>query len=83
MIAMQRADDLDIVQGTRYSGASTGAGVYGWNLKRKLVSRGATRSDRGDDISSVCRDVRRMQVASFRSHLWLLMYPNVKATVWF
>lgn len=41
MIRMQQERDLDIVQGTRYSGPSTGAGVYGWNLKRKLVSRGA------------------------------------------
>jgi dolichol-phosphate mannosyltransferase len=41
MIALQRQRNLDIVQGTRYSGPATGAGVYGWNLKRKLVSRGA------------------------------------------
>ncbi|KAE8213549.1 hypothetical protein CF319_g3933 [Tilletia indica] len=41
MIALQARKNLDIVQGTRYSGPSTGAGVYGWNLKRKLVSRGA------------------------------------------
>lgn len=41
MIATQKEGDYDIVQGTRYSGSHTGAGVYGWNLKRKLVSRGA------------------------------------------
>lgn len=41
MIAKQLEADYDIVQGTRYSGSDTGAGVYGWNLKRKLVSRGA------------------------------------------
>ncbi|PWN42447.1 nucleotide-diphospho-sugar transferase [Ceraceosorus guamensis] len=41
MIRLQKERDLDIVQGTRYSGPATGAGVYGWNLKRKLVSRGA------------------------------------------
>lgn len=41
MIELQKRDNLDIVQGTRYSGASTGAGVYGWNFTRKLVSRGA------------------------------------------
>lgn len=41
MIELQKRNNLDIVQGTRYSGASTGAGVFGWNLKRKLVSRGA------------------------------------------
>lgn len=41
MIKIQAQKDYDIVQGTRYSGISTGAGVFGWNLKRKLVSRGA------------------------------------------
>ena len=41
MIALQLETNADIVQGTRYSGPSTGAGVYGWDLKRKLVSRGA------------------------------------------
>lgn len=30
--------DYDIVTGTRYAGAG---GVYGWDLKRKVVSRGA------------------------------------------
>lgn len=39
MIAMQRAKGYDIVSGTRYIGQ--GGGVYGWNLKRKLVSKGA------------------------------------------
>ena len=38
-IAMQKEHDYDIVAGTRYSGK--GAGVAGWDLKRKLVSRGA------------------------------------------
>ncbi|WFD03490.1 dolichyl-phosphate beta-D-mannosyltransferase [Malassezia obtusa] len=41
MISKQLETNADIVQGTRYSGPSTGAGVYGWDLKRKLVSRGA------------------------------------------
>lgn len=38
-IAKQKEADYDIVTGTRYAGR--GAGVYGWDLKRKLVSRGA------------------------------------------
>mmetsp|Transcript_11851 Transcript_11851/g.36118 ORF Transcript_11851/g.36118 Transcript_11851/m.36118 type:complete len:241 (-) Transcript_11851:1474-2196(-) len=38
MISKQRNEKLDIVAGTRY--VSQG-GVYGWNLKRKLISRGA------------------------------------------
>lgn len=38
MIQKQKTGDYDIVTGTRYSGDG---GVYGWDLKRKLVSRGA------------------------------------------
>lgn len=38
MIDIQRATKCDIVTGTRYA---PGGGVYGWDLKRKLVSRGA------------------------------------------
>ena len=38
MIEKQKAGDYDIVTGTRYSGDG---GVYGWDLKRKFVSRGA------------------------------------------
>ena len=38
MIALQRRTGADIVTGTRYRG---NGGVYGWDLKRKLVSRGA------------------------------------------
>ncbi|KAL2046265.1 hypothetical protein N7G274_001712 [Stereocaulon virgatum] len=38
MIATQKEGDYDIVTGTRYAG---NGGVYGWDLKRKLVSRGA------------------------------------------
>ncbi|KAG9038012.1 dolichol-P-mannose synthesis [Tulasnella sp. JGI-2019a] len=54
-IRLQKAHNLDIVTGTRYRTAPTPAmppssyssspapagGVYGWDLKRKLVSRGA------------------------------------------
>jgi len=38
MIAKQKEADYDIVTGTRYAGDG---GVYGWDLKRKMVSRGA------------------------------------------
>ena len=34
----QKDTNSDIVTGTRYSGDG---GVYGWNWKRKLISRGA------------------------------------------
>lgn len=37
-IALQKKHNYDIVTGTRYAG---NGGVYGWDLKRKLVSRGA------------------------------------------
>ena len=38
MIRTQKSGDYDIVTGTRYAGDG---GVYGWDLKRKLISRGA------------------------------------------
>lgn len=38
LIAKQKSENFDIVTGTRYAG---NGGVYGWDLKRKLVSRGA------------------------------------------
>ncbi|MCJ1347160.1 dolichol-P-mannose synthesis, partial [Peltigera leucophlebia] len=38
MVRVQKEKDYDIVTGTRYAG---NGGVYGWDLKRKLVSRGA------------------------------------------
>lgn len=38
MIRLQTTKDYDIVTGTRYAG---NGGVFGWDLKRKLVSRGA------------------------------------------
>ncbi|QIW95134.1 hypothetical protein AMS68_000652 [Peltaster fructicola] len=38
MIKKQKEGDWDIVTGTRYAGDG---GVYGWDLKRKMVSRGA------------------------------------------
>lgn len=37
-IELQKKDNLDIVTGTRYIGSG---GVFGWDFKRKLVSRGA------------------------------------------
>lgn len=38
MVAKQAEGDYDIVTGTRYAGDG---GVFGWDLKRKFVSRGA------------------------------------------
>jgi len=38
MIQLQKTKNFDIVTGTRYAG---NGGVYGWDLKRKFVSRGA------------------------------------------
>lgn len=39
MIHVQAAKDYDIVTGSRYS--REGGGVYGWDLKKKFVSKGA------------------------------------------
>ncbi|CAO3573495.1 unnamed protein product [Mortierella alpina] len=38
MIQLQQSKNLDVVTGTRYAG---NGGVYGWDLKRKVISRGA------------------------------------------
>ncbi|KAI1733096.1 glycosyl transferase family 2 domain-containing protein [Ditylenchus destructor] len=38
MIELQKVKNYDIVTGTRYAG---GGGVSGWDLKRKIISRGA------------------------------------------
>ncbi|KAF2021530.1 glycosyltransferase family 2 protein [Aaosphaeria arxii CBS 175.79] len=38
MVRVQKTKNYDIVTGTRYAGDG---GVYGWDLKRKFVSRGA------------------------------------------
>lgn len=38
MVARQKAGDYDIVTGTRYAGDG---GVFGWDLRRKLTSKGA------------------------------------------
>ena len=47
-LRLQEVHDLDIVTGTRYRSASSPkmsgispGGVHGWDLKRKMVSRGA------------------------------------------
>ena len=37
-IKKQKAGNFDVVSGTRYVGTG---GVYGWDFRRKLVSRGA------------------------------------------
>uniref|UniRef100_S4P441 Dolichol-phosphate mannosyltransferase subunit 1 n=1 Tax=Pararge aegeria TaxID=116150 RepID=S4P441_9NEOP len=37
-IELQKKHDFDLVSGTRYR---DGGGVYGWDFKRKLISRGA------------------------------------------
>jgi len=38
MINLQQSKDYDIVTGTRYA---PGGGVYGWDLKRRMTSKGA------------------------------------------
>lgn len=48
MIRVQATKDYDIVTGTRYGSGTkyngsgnASPGVYGWDLKRKVISRGA------------------------------------------
>ena len=38
MIAKQQEGNFDVVTGTRYD---SGGGVFGWDFRRKLISRGA------------------------------------------
>ena len=38
LLRKQKEKDYDIITGTRYSGSG---GVYGWNVKRKAISRTA------------------------------------------
>lgn len=38
LIEKQKEGDFDVVSGSRYI---EGGGVYGWDFKRKLISRGA------------------------------------------
>lgn len=40
MIKEQQRGNFDIVSGTRYDAGNKG-GVYGWDFKRKLISKGA------------------------------------------
>ena len=42
MVRVQKTKNYDIVTGTRYAG---NGGVFGWDLKRKVVSRGANLTD--------------------------------------
>lgn len=48
MIRMQTTQNYDIVTSTRY--ASNG-GVFGWDLKRKLVSKDANMYGLGDKVA--------------------------------
>ncbi|KAG8756855.1 dolichol-P-mannose synthesis [Serendipita sp. 396] len=77
-IKLQQTYNLDIVTGTRYSSYSTPGlqdadispgGVYGWDLKRKLVSRGAnfladTVLDPG--VSDLTGSFRLYRIAALR-----------------
>jgi dolichol-phosphate mannosyltransferase len=65
-IAAQRAADADVVAGTRYC---LGGGVAGWNLVRKLTSRGANLlasfmlGARASDLTGAFRLYRRDALA--------------------
>eukprot|EP00887_Chlorella_sp_A99_P003688 scaffold7.g3688.t1 len=66
MIAKQQVSGCDIVSGTRYA---AGGGVFGWDAKRKLISRGANllaqaRGGEGEGERAAARKVLLGQSAS-------------------
>ena len=68
MIEQQRYLDLDIVSGTRYA---QGGGVYGWDFKRKLISRGANFL-----TQLLLRPGASDLTGSFRQIIWTLINVN-------
>ena len=66
---MQATNDYDIVTGTRYHG-SKNSGVYGWDLKRKLTSKGANMWAK----SPTCRN-------QIQTTVWLTFPPSFADTL--
>ncbi|KAL9542522.1 dolichol-P-mannose synthesis [Mucor bainieri] len=73
MIKLQQEKNFDIVSGTRYK---TGGGVYGWDLKRKLVSRGANFL-----ATIMLRPNASDLTGSFRLYKKDVLYQLINATV--
>ncbi|KAI9262084.1 dolichol-phosphate mannosyltransferase [Sporodiniella umbellata] len=73
MIKLQKQNNYDIVSGTRYR---TGGGVYGWDLKRKLVSRGA------NFLATLMLNPKASDLTgSFRLYKKDVLYQLIHATV--
>ena len=73
-IAKQKESDFDIVSGTRYEG---GGGVQGWDLRRKIISRGANflstllLTPRASDLTGSFR--------LYKKHVLETVMPEVKS----
>ncbi|CEI96768.1 Putative Dolichol-phosphate mannosyltransferase [Rhizopus microsporus] len=73
MIRLQQQNNYDIVSGTRYR---NGGGVYGWDLKRKLVSRGANFL-----ATLLLRPNASDLTGSFRLYKKDVLYQLINATI--
>ncbi|KAI9305852.1 dolichol-phosphate mannosyltransferase [Cunninghamella echinulata] len=73
MIKLQTDNNYDIVSGTRYL---PGGGVYGWDLKRKLVSRGANYL-----ATLLLRPKASDLTGSFRLYKKDVLYQLINATL--
>ncbi|KAI9266832.1 dolichol-phosphate mannosyltransferase [Phascolomyces articulosus] len=73
MIRLQAQHNYDIVSGTRYQ---PGGGVYGWDLKRKLVSRGANYL-----ATLMLRPKSSDLTGSFRLYKKDVLYQLINATI--
>ena len=86
MIKQQRTHGLDIVTGTRYASSTTPSslasvtpgGVYGWDLKRKLVSRGANYladTVLSPGVSDLTGSFRYVRISGFALMTGSIDYP--------
>ncbi|KAI9318601.1 dolichol-phosphate mannosyltransferase [Dichotomocladium elegans] len=73
MIKLQAQHNYDVVSGTRYK---PGGGVYGWDLKRKLVSRGANYL-----ATIMLRPKSSDLTGSFRLYKKDVLYQLINATL--
>ncbi|CAO3598854.1 unnamed protein product [Absidia cylindrospora] len=73
LIILQAEQNYDIVSGTRYL---PGGGVYGWDLKRKLVSRGANYL-----ATLLLRPKSSDLTGSFRLYKKDVLYQLINATL--
>ncbi|KAF2398310.1 nucleotide-diphospho-sugar transferase [Trichodelitschia bisporula] len=72
MVRVQKEGNYDIVTGTRYAG---NGGVYGWDLKRKFVSRGANLF-----ADTLLRPGVSDLTGSFRLYKWEVLQKVITST---